>query len=163
MPSFLIIVISLALLSQCQADLIGNLCAKSNNPSLCSQTLRSDPRSKGANARTLAGIALDKAVSTTQASISVAKTVSSPGIKGKIDTCIEVFGDALDTLQECKPLIPRLDRISISDLQTKGSAALTDVDTCGDDFGANEPPQLKQASAKAFTFVELLLIIVNTF
>lgn len=162
MSSLITIFLSLALLSQCQADLIGDICAKANNPSLCTQTLRSDPRSSGANARTLAGIALEKAVSATQASVSVAKSLSNPKIKAKIDTCIEVFGDAIDTLQECKPLLPRADPVSKSDLQTKGSAALTDVDTCSDDFGSDEPAQLKQASAKAYTLVEVFLIIVNT-
>ncbi|XP_047979595.1 pectinesterase inhibitor-like [Salvia hispanica] len=157
-----IIFVCLAILSQCQADLIGDFCTRSNNPSLCGQVLRSDPRSNGADARGLAKIALENAVSATQASIDVAKKVSNPSIKGIIDTCIEVFGDAVDTLNQSKPLIPKQDRGSISSLRTKGSAALTDVNTCSDEFGANEPPQLTQASARAYTFVQLLLIIANT-
>ncbi|XP_057782316.1 pectinesterase inhibitor-like [Salvia miltiorrhiza] len=162
MSSFAIIFVSLALLSQCKADLIGDFCKKSNNPSLCSKTLSSDPRSKAANARALAEIALENAVSATQASIRVAKSVANPGNKAIIDTCVETFGDAVETLQECKPLIPKQDRPSIDTLRTKGSAALTDVDTCSDEFGAKEPSQLKQASDKAYTFVQLLLIIANT-
>ncbi|XP_041995581.1 pectinesterase inhibitor-like [Salvia splendens] len=157
-----IIFLSLALLSQCHADLIGDLCTKSNNPSLCNQALRSDPRSKGADARGLAGIALDNSLSTTQASINVAKSVSNPGNKEIIDTCVENFGEAVDNLQEAKPLIQKLDRPSISTLQTRGSAALTDVDTCSDEFGASEPSELKQATDKAYTFIQLLLIIINT-
>ncbi|KAL1542638.1 pectinesterase inhibitor-like [Salvia divinorum] len=157
-----IIFVCLAILSPCQADLIGDFCDRSKNPSLCDQVLRSDPRSNGADARGLAEIVLENAISATQASINVAKSVSNPGNQGIIDTCIEVFSDAVGTLQECKPLIPKRDRFSIGTLQTKGSAALTDVNTCSDEFGANEPPQLTQASARAYTFVQLLLIIANT-
>lgn len=157
-----IIFLSLALLSQCHADLIGDLCTKSNNPSLCNQALRSDRRSQGADARGLARIALDNSLSATQASINLAKSLSNPGNKEKIKTCIENFGDAVDNLQEAKPLIPKLDRPNISTLQTKGSTALTDVDTCSEEFGASEPSKLKQATDKAYTFIQLLLIIANT-
>ncbi|XP_042065509.1 pectinesterase inhibitor-like [Salvia splendens] len=157
-----IIFLSLALLSQCHADLIADLCTKYNNPSICNQALRSDPRSKGADARGLARIALDNSLSATQTSINVAKSVSSPSNKDKIDTCIENFDDAVGNLQEAKPLIPKLDRPNISTLQTKGSTALTDVRTCSEEFGASEPTKLKQATNKAYTFIQLLLIIANT-
>ncbi|KAG6431857.1 hypothetical protein SASPL_103425 [Salvia splendens] len=82
--------------------LICDICARSNNPSLCDHVLRSDPRSNGADARGPAEIALENAVLATQASIDVANMVSNPGNKGIIDTCIEVFGDAVDTLNKCK-------------------------------------------------------------
>ncbi|KAG6435148.1 hypothetical protein SASPL_100016 [Salvia splendens] len=153
-----IIFVCLAILSQCQADLIGDFCTRSSNPSVCGQVIRFDPRSNGADARGLAEIALENAVSDTQASIDVAKTVSNPSNKGIIDTCIEVFGDALDTLNQCKLLIPKQDRSSISSLRTKGSAALTDVNTCNDEFGANEPPQLTQASARPIHCKNMLVL-----
>lgn len=158
----IILVVSLGLLSTCQGDLIGDLCSKSNNPPLCNQVLRSDPRSQGQNGRVLAQIALERAESATKDSINVAKSVGNPSNKEKIGTCIENFNDAVDNLEESKPLLQRRDRPSIGDLQTKGSAALTDVDTCSDEFGAGEPPQLKAASDKAYTLVQLFLIIVNT-
>ncbi|KAL1558391.1 hypothetical protein AAHA92_08866 [Salvia divinorum] len=158
-----IIFVSLALLSQCHADTIDSLCSKSNNPTLCNQVLRADSRSQGADARGFAEIALDNSLSATQASINVAKSVSNAGNKEKIDTCIENFDDAVFNLQEAKPLLRSRDRPDISTIQTKGSAALTDVDTCSEEFGANEPARLKQATDKAYTFIQLLLIIANTF
>ncbi|KAH6764948.1 hypothetical protein C2S52_013954 [Perilla frutescens var. hirtella] len=163
MSSFAIIFVALALVSQCEADLISGFCSKSNNPSLCDQTLRSNPRSRGADARGLANITLGNALSATQALVRVAKSVSNPTNKEIIDTCIENFDDASDNLKECKALIQKKDKASIGTLVTEASAALTDVDTCSDEFGAKEPPQLKQATAKAYTFVQLLLIIANTF
>ena len=160
------IFLSLALLSQCHADLIGDLCTKSDYPSLCNQALRSDPRSKGANARGLAVIAVDNSLSTIQASINVVKSLSNPGNKRTIDTCIEVFGVSVDHLHEAKLLIPKQDRYSIGTLQLIGSAGLTNIDTCSEEFafrGASIPSELKQATDKAFAFFQLLLIIVNTF
>ncbi|KAH6766408.1 hypothetical protein C2S52_017391 [Perilla frutescens var. hirtella] len=150
------------LLSKCEGDLIGDLCSKSNNPSLCNQVLRSDPRSGRSDARGLAEIAVDNAESSTKAAINVAKSVVNGGNKNNIDTCIENFNNAVDNLEESKPLIRKGDRGSVSDLQTKGSAVLTDLDTCADDF-PNEPTQLTQATAKAYTISQLFLIIVNTF
>lgn len=161
MSSFIIIFVSLAILGQCQGDLIGDICSKSNNGALCREALRSAPA--GANARGLAAVAVAKAASATTDAINVAKSVQNPGNKEIINTCIENFDDAVDNLDQCKPLISFPGRSKISDLQTKASAALTDVDTCSDEFGAKEPSNLKDASAKAYTLVQLVLIIVNTF
>ncbi|KAH6831758.1 hypothetical protein C2S53_008377 [Perilla frutescens var. hirtella] len=157
-----IFVVSLGLLSKCEGDLIGDLCSRSNNPSLCNQVLRSDPRSGGSDARGLAEIAVENAESSTKSAINVAKSVVNGGNKNNIDTCIENFNNAVGTLEDSKPLIRKGDRGSIGDLKTKGSAVLTDLNTCADDF-PNEPTQLKEATARAYTISQLFLIIVNTY
>lgn len=144
------VALAVALLSICQADLIGDFCAKSNNPTLCTNTLRSDPRSKGADARGLATIAIGKAQEATRASINVAKSLLNSGNKGIISTCIENFSNAVANLKECET---QLNKRDIGTLRSIGSAALTDIGTCSDEFGAKEPPQLKEASGKADTFV----------
>ncbi|KAL1541104.1 pectinesterase inhibitor-like [Salvia divinorum] len=155
----LVAIFAVALLSKCEADLIGDFCLKSNNPTLCTNTLRSDPLSKGADARGLATIAIKKAEEATLASINVAKSISNIGNKGVISTCIENFSNAGANLKECESLINKRD---VGTLRSTGSASLTDISTCSDEFGGKEPPQLKEATGKAYTFVQLLLIIANT-
>ena len=154
----MIVALAVALLNKCQADLIDDFCVKSNNPTLCTNTLRSDPRSKGADARGLATIAIKKAEEATRASINVVKSLLNSGNKEIISTCIENFSSAVTNLKECESLLNRRD---IGTLRSIGSAALTDVGTCSDEFGANEPAKLKEASGKADTFVQLLLIIAS--
>ncbi|KAG6403594.1 hypothetical protein SASPL_135820 [Salvia splendens] len=153
------VALAVALLNKCQADLISDFCVKSNNPTLCTNTLRSDPRSKGADARGMATIAIKKAEEATQASINVAKSLLNSGNKEIISTCIENFSSAVANIKECESLLNRRD---IGTLRSIGSTALTDVGTWSDEFGANEPPKLKEASGKADTFVQLLLIIANS-
>lgn len=71
MASFLLISpLSLLLLFTCRADLIDNLCHEALNPPLCNASLKSDPRSHGADLRELAEIALEKARSATNTTIT---------------------------------------------------------------------------------------------
>ncbi|KAI3460139.1 hypothetical protein Pfo_016802 [Paulownia fortunei] len=158
---FLLASIVLVFLCNCQADLIGDVCSKSSNPSLCNQALRSDPRSRGADLRGLGQIIIEKARAATQATINVAKSVANGSNKGKANTCMETCNDAKHSLNDCQKLLKAHDRSSISTLKSAGAAALTDVGTCDDEFGATEPPKLKQASRKAQDLIDVLLVIAN--
>lgn len=68
---FLLISLLLALLYNSQVDLIVDVYFESVNPSLCNSSLRSNPRSRGADLSTLAQIAIDKAGSATNAILKV--------------------------------------------------------------------------------------------
>ncbi|KAI3465247.1 hypothetical protein Pfo_021910 [Paulownia fortunei] len=160
---FLFASLSLAfLLCVCQADLIADVCSKSVNPSLCTQVLTSDPRSRGADLRGLGQIIIEKAKAATQDTINVAKSVSGGGNEQKSSTCVETCGDAIDNLNQSSSLLKASGGRSISDLQTKGSAALTDVSTCDDEFGESEPAKLKDASRRAQDLIDVLLVIANS-
>ncbi|KAK4486825.1 hypothetical protein RD792_006583 [Penstemon davidsonii] len=153
--------IVLAFVYNIQADLISDVCSKSTNPTLCNQALRSDPRSRGADLISLGQIAVAKARDASLATLNVAKSLASGATKGKAESCIENCKDAIFNLNDCSTLLKRFNRGSISDLQTKGSAALTDIDTCDDDFGSTEPPKLKQASQTAQDLIDTTLVIFN--
>ncbi|KAI3465248.1 hypothetical protein Pfo_021911 [Paulownia fortunei] len=158
---FLLASLSLAFLCNSQADLIGDVCSKSINPSLCNRSLRSDPRSRGADLRGLGQISIDNAKAATQTTLKVANSLASGPDREKAKTCVETCGDAIDNLNQCRGLLNGRSRRSISDLQTKGSAALTDISTCDDEFGGSEPAKLKQASRRAQDLVDVLLVIAN--
>lgn len=160
--SLLLILFSLVLLGKCQCDLVEDFCSKSINPYTCNLFLRANPRSKDADARGLAEIAIQNAVADTGICIKVAKSEANPSNRQIINTCIENFDNAIDNLNNCMELVKKRDKSSIATLKTRGSAALSDVATCGDEFGKREPPRLKDATDKAFVFAQLLLIIANT-
>lgn len=160
MSNLIITFVSLALLLiTCQANLLSDFCSKSINPSLCNQVAESDPRTKGADAVGLAAIAIEKAEAAIRASANVAKSVTSRSNKQIIDTCVENFGEAASNLKECKALINKRSWVTARTLESKAAAAMTDIDTCNDEFGEKEPRQLKEATEKANAMVGLLLII----
>ncbi|KAL7154951.1 hypothetical protein ABFS83_03G039100 [Erythranthe nasuta] len=159
---FVLAILSLSLLFiSCEADLIGTVCAKSVNPSLCTNILRSDPRARTADLRGLGQISVEKAKAATQDTISAAKSVGGSG-KPAAETCVSVCGDAIDNLNQCSAYLKASGRARIGDLQTKGSAALTDVSTCDDEFGDSEPANVKQASRKAQDIIDMLLVVANS-
>ncbi|PIN11601.1 hypothetical protein CDL12_15786 [Handroanthus impetiginosus] len=151
--------LSLTFLYTCQADLIGDVCSKAANPSLCNNILRSDPRSKGANLRGLGQIIIEKAKATDNNAINVANSVKNAGNKDIIDTCIETFGDSISNLNESSRLLNGGD---IDALKARASAALTDVSTCDDEFGDDEPPKLAEASRTAQDTISPLLVVANS-
>ncbi|KAG8390977.1 hypothetical protein BUALT_Bualt01G0139900 [Buddleja alternifolia] len=153
--------IVLALLFISEADLISDVCSKAQKTFLCNQALRSDPCSRGANLPGLGKIAIDESRAAVQNTIKVAKLFDNRGNKGKSETCIETCGDAIDNLNDCQKLVKARDKFSLNTLQTKASAALTDVSTCDDEFGAGEPAKLKEASQTAQDLIDVVLVIAN--
>ncbi|KAL2471548.1 PMEI domain-containing protein [Abeliophyllum distichum] len=159
LKSFLLVTLALVLLCGCQADLVNDICSASTNPSICNQVLRSDPRSQIAkNLRDLGQIVIDKSLEGTQATL---KVVNSLGKGPEASTCVENCEDAIDSLNDCKNLIKSFNKIDISTLQTTASAALTDVDTCDDNYGEKEPLQLQQATQRAKGLIDVILVIAN--
>ncbi|GFP97298.1 pectinesterase inhibitor [Phtheirospermum japonicum] len=154
---FLLATLSLSLVCICQADLISDVCSKTINPSLCTQTLKSNPSAPKADLRGLGQIIIPIAKAATQNVITISKSIGGP----IADTCIETSTDAIDNLDECVGYLKKSDKASISDLQTKASAASTDVGTCDDEFGDSEPAKLKAASQKAQDLISVLLAIAN--
>ncbi|KAL8490179.1 hypothetical protein ACS0TY_025910 [Phlomoides rotata] len=154
---FLLASLALAFLCNCQADLISDVCSIAINPSLCTQTLRSDPRSRGANLKGLGQIAIVKAEAATQNAIRVVKSFSGK-FKAIVDTCVETFNDAIGDLKESSQALKAGNK---GDVQTRGSSALTNAGTCDDEFGGKEPPRVKAASKTAQDIIGILLAIAN--
>ncbi|KAK4434345.1 hypothetical protein Salat_0597300 [Sesamum alatum] len=104
---------------------------------------------------------IDQAVAATQAVITAAKSAETGGNKQIVETCVETSGEAIKNLGDCKELLKSRDPSSIDTLKTRASAALTDVVTCDDEFGASEPAPVKAATKKAEDLIHQLLQIVN--
>ncbi|KAL3624461.1 hypothetical protein CASFOL_031129 [Castilleja foliolosa] len=154
---FIFATFSLSLLYISQADLISDVCSKTLNPSLCIQTLRSDPAARGADLRGLGQIIIPKAKAATQNVITIAKSIGGPIAR----TCVETSTSAIDNLNECIGYLKKSDKTSINDLQTKAGAAETDVGTCDDEFEDREPAKLKAASQKAQGLIGVLVAIAS--
>ncbi|KAL8490175.1 hypothetical protein ACS0TY_025417 [Phlomoides rotata] len=93
MTSFLLFIcLTLAFFSSSQADLIGDICSKSVNPTLCNSSLRSDPRSRGADLRALANIAIDQSIAATTATVNVATSLESGPSKWYLESSSRLVG-----------------------------------------------------------------------
>lgn len=157
--SFVLISLSLAIFfSSSQADLIGDVCSKSVNPTLCNSSLRSDPRSRGADLRGLSNIAVDQSISATSAAVKVATSLESGPNKGKAKTCVDTFNSAVGVLNRVKSLLPGGG--GGRNLSTEVNAAFSDIGICEGAFGRDYPPQLKNAGYRAQGLVNVLAVIV---
>ncbi|KAL8490177.1 hypothetical protein ACS0TY_025908 [Phlomoides rotata] len=155
---FLFAALALVVLCNCQADLISNVCSTAINPYLCTQTLKSDPRSRGADLKGLGQIAIVKAEAATQNAIGVVKSFSG-NYKDVVEICVETSNQAIDDLKESSQLLHAGRK---ADVQTRGSSALTNVGTCDDEFGDSEPPKVKEATKRAQDLISILLVIANS-
>ncbi|KAL3623904.1 hypothetical protein CASFOL_032720 [Castilleja foliolosa] len=157
---FILATLSLSLLCDiCEADKISDLCILTPNPSLCSQTLRSDPRARagGADLRVFGEIILEKSKIATQNVTTIAKSIG-----GEIaNTCVETSVDAIDKLTKCVDYLKKPGSTSARDLYRIGSLARDDVASCDHLLGSREPAELKATSQKAQDLIDVLVIIAN--
>ncbi|KAL2230997.1 UNVERIFIED_CONTAM: hypothetical protein Sindi_1694100 [Sesamum indicum] len=124
--------------------------------------LWSSPVFVESDARADAQAAIQQSIAATQAVIQAVKSVANGGNKQIVKTCIETSSDAISNLNEVKSQLPRArDPFSIDTLKTKASAAVSNVGTCDDEFGAQEPPKVKAATQKAIALISRLLQILN--
>ncbi|CAH9114945.1 unnamed protein product [Cuscuta epithymum] len=160
--SFFVALISI---TNVNGDLIDTVCAKTQRPPFCQQTLRADPRSKTADLKGLGFISID--ITTKQANSG--KTLVQSLLNGAVDqkvksalsSCLENYGDSIDTLGECSDALKSGD---YGGLNIKASSALDSFGTCDDgfsDFSKPEPPQLKDASSNLQGICDIILVISN--
>ncbi|KAL7127592.1 hypothetical protein ABFS83_14G263300 [Erythranthe nasuta] len=164
---FLLVTVTIAyfmmICKSSEADLISKVCTTARNPSLCNQVLRSDPRSKGSDLAGLGAIIVEKGKDAVKAATNVIKSIPPVGrAKGGVtDTCIELFTDAVDYLNDCKQNLRSRDRDA---LRRNASGALVGVETCDDGFtedGGVEPPEAARADRRAEDIIQVLLVIAS--
>ncbi|KAI3696576.1 hypothetical protein L6452_28960 [Arctium lappa] len=139
------------------ADLINRICELTNDPSLCSNSFRSDPRSTNANLTILGRISIKNA----QKSAKVAKKLIHKASKsGNYTECLSIYDDAISNLKKCKKAFKSHD---YGQLSTLVSGAMTDASMCDGSFGrgVQGPPQLKFASIKLQVLCNIILVISN--
>ncbi|KAK4358002.1 hypothetical protein RND71_023612 [Anisodus tanguticus] len=138
-------------LTSVRADLVDDVCSKTQKPAICLSALRADPRSKGANLEGLATISIDislkNAKSTRDLVNTLLKQATDPKLKTRYDSCLENYNDAVDDLGELPSFLKSKD---YDGLNIHASAVSDDPSTCDDNFSGPpaESPQLKAASDK---------------
>lgn len=163
MTSFFLLIslsVALAFFRHSQGDLIGDICSKSVNPTLCNSSLRSDPRTRGADLRTLAKIVVDQSIAATGVTVKVAASLASGPNKPKATTCVNTCNAAIGVLNGVRSSLAGGG--GGGNLPTQVSAAFSDINLCDSQFGRDEPPQLKAASFRAQGLVNVLFVIVNS-
>jgi pectinesterase inhibitor-like protein len=164
--SFTLFFLSLALLCCFTfADLIDDVCRGTRNPSLCSKSLRSDPRSRGADLKLLGQISIDLATKSAKSGVTLVTNLKNaakdPKLKGIYDTCLETYDDSVDSLFESSVDLKNGDFLGMN---LQASAAETDIDTCDESFTeahVAEPAQLKAASQNIQDLCGIILVISN--
>ncbi|CAN4085969.1 unnamed protein product [Withania somnifera] len=153
-----------SLLSISRADLINDVCSKTQKPTICLSTLNGDPRSKGANLEGLATISIDISLKNMQFARnlvnSLLKQATDPNLKTRYNSCLENYNDSIDDLKELPALLNSKDYLG---LNVHASAALDGPSTCDDNFTTlpAEAPQLKAASDKIQNLIDIILVISN--
>ncbi|KAI3825974.1 hypothetical protein L1987_00013 [Smallanthus sonchifolius] len=140
------------------ADLVNEVCQQTIDPSLCSNSLRSDPRSTNANLTILGRISIKNA----QKSAKAAKKLIHSAINSSNYTqCIALYDEAISNIKKCKKALKSHD---YGQLNTFISGAMTDASLCDGSFGRGiqGPPQLKFASIKLQGLCNIILVISNS-
>ncbi|CAH9129563.1 unnamed protein product [Cuscuta epithymum] len=145
------------------ADLVGRICVKARRPDTCTRALRSDPRTKTADMKELATIAIEvsmKHAKTSHALVeSLLKGAKNPESKSRYSSCLDNYEDSVEALGRC------LDFLKVKDygsLDSYASAALDFPETCDQDFedaAARESGKLKAASTKLQDLCDVVLIV----
>lgn len=95
---------------------------------------------------------IDQSIAAVRNCINAVKSVK--GQKQVVDTCIEVLNNSIDNLRQTAAAAKAGKK---DDAKTRASAALTDVDTCEDEFGRSEPAPVKSALAAASASISKVL------
>ncbi|XP_055826186.1 pectinesterase inhibitor-like [Solanum dulcamara] len=151
-------------LTSVKADLINDVCSKTQKPAICLSALNGDPRSKGANLEGLGTISIDLSQKNAKSTHDLVSTLltqaTDPNLKRRYTSCLENYNDALNNLGELYGFLNSKDYDS---LNIHASAASDDPSTCDDNFSGppTESPQLKDASDKLQGLIGITLVISN--
>ncbi|WOH15814.1 hypothetical protein DCAR_0935360 [Daucus carota subsp. sativus] len=152
----LLLAASLITISSADQALIKSICSKARNQALCYNIFKNSGNvDRGGLGQISTNVAFGKAQTTLNLVKSLAAKETNPKIKGQYKTCLEVYGDASDNLNECKPAFAK-NEFRLANL--KASAAYTDVDTCSDD-GKNIAPQLKAANQENQDYIDVVMAV----
>ncbi|XP_060188426.1 pectinesterase inhibitor-like [Lycium barbarum] len=162
--SFLIVSLLLIcfILTSVKADLIDDVCSKTQHKDICLSALKGDPRSKGANLKGLMMISMDLSQKNAQSVRDLVEKLldeaTDPELKSRYSFCCTSYNDAIDNLKKLPDLFMSKDYNGIN---THASAALSDPSKCDDKFSGPpaEVPQLKDANDKLRGLMESILVI----
>ncbi|THG18100.1 cell wall / vacuolar inhibitor of fructosidase 1-like [Camellia sinensis] len=126
-----------------RADLIADTCKKSEFPDLCNSTLRSDPRSAKADAKGLALIMLEVALTKASTTFNQVKKLLSKTTEPVLKECLSLCAHLYESIiQEIPKAIQNVGSNNNEAIH-QGDLAITDADTCEGIF--NEEPNKRKS------------------
>ncbi|GKD09238.1 pectinesterase inhibitor-like protein [Tanacetum coccineum] len=156
--TFVFFLIFLSSTSLTFADLMDDICNQTHYPSLCFDSLKSDPRSTNASLTTLGHISIKNA----QKSAKAARKLIHSSLNSKNYTeCIALYEDAISKIKICKKALKAHD---YGQLNTFVAGAMTDASLCDGSFGrgVQGPPQLKFVTPKLQGLCSIIVVISNS-
>ncbi|RAL38603.1 hypothetical protein DM860_002581 [Cuscuta australis] len=157
--------LSISLLTNVNSDLVDDVCAKTQHPSICLQALRSDPRTTGADLETLGLISIDISTNETKTAKAIVNALlagarDDPRLENRYESCLENYQDSIESLEICPDMLRMRDYAS---LNIRASAAMDRPDTCDDNFEdpPAEPAELRDESVKVQTLCSIVCVISN--
>ncbi|MBA0678897.1 hypothetical protein Goari_020215 [Gossypium aridum] len=127
-------------------EYIKSSCSTTTYPNLCYRSLSVYASSINTSPKLLVHTALNVTLRASKATSRLMVKISrfhglEPRVAAAMADCIEVIGDSVDELQQSLGELGHISRsnisLTMSDVQTWVSAALTDEDTCMDGFAGN--------------------------
>ncbi|XP_076932507.1 pectinesterase inhibitor-like [Bidens hawaiensis] len=138
-------------------DLINEVCQQTLDPSLCSNSLRSDPRSTHGSLFVLGRISIKNAKKSAKAARKVIQKATN---SSNYTQCKALYEDAISNIKKCKKALKSHD---YGQLNTFISGAMTDASLCDGSVGrgVQGPPQLNFYSIKLQGLCNVILVISN--
>nr|GME02231.1 pectinesterase inhibitor-like [Ipomoea batatas]GME20055.1 pectinesterase inhibitor-like [Ipomoea batatas] len=144
--------------------LIDAICLKTMKPSFCSQQLRSDSRSIGANYTTLARILLDRVESRVASMKDVIRVILRQNLpvnqQLRLATCLDGCNEAIVDASWCKYAL-KLGSGDFKGLKSQAFSLLNHFKKCDNLFEESpaEPLKIKEASGKIQELCNAILVI----
>ncbi|KAJ0238425.1 Pectinesterase inhibitor 2 [Hirschfeldia incana] len=154
---FLVIIGSL----NAKAADIKAICGKAKNPSFCTNYMKSNPKTSGADIKTLATITLGSAQTSASRVLtkiqSLATKETSPVLKKGYTSCVEQYKNTISSLDEATKSLTSGDG---QGMNIKVSAAMEGSTTCQDGLSKADPSVVKD-SGDFQNICGIVLVISN--
>ncbi|ESQ48204.1 hypothetical protein EUTSA_v10022367mg [Eutrema salsugineum] len=139
------------------------ICGKAKNPSFCSSYMKSNPKTSGADLRTLANITFGSAQTSAKGALakiqSLVKTETNPTLKKGYTSCVEQYKNSISNLNDAKQNLASGDGPG---LNIKVSAAMEGSSTCQDNLAnVKADPSTVKNSGDFQNICGIVLVISN--
>ncbi|GMY22408.1 pectinesterase inhibitor-like [Fagus crenata] len=138
-------------------DVLTDLCSKTDDPSFCLQSLKSDPQTATTDLRGLAGVSINLAKTTVTKTHTFIKSqlekTTDPQLKKQYSQCLDSYDDAIGNVDYASEQLSSSDYGGVS---SAASACMTDISDCQDATSA-----LPQQNKESNLLCKVTLLIAN--